>query len=242
MKQSAFLGGAAVAAGLVTAARAGVVIYDNGLPDYAIGSPASQLDPVYPFYAAAADDFIFSSADFPGSNTMTVTGVHWWGVSFNPGGVPAIASFRIVFWADAGGVPAGGTPVGNPPDESQAIAVYEVAGNGSQVPDLFGGPNNFEYDLDLPTPLELAKDTPYWIQIQPTLTFPPQWAWQATTGVSGSPAVQGFDILNLPFWTPAGAGSTDLAFNLRGFKTPAPGSVALLGLAGIFGSRRRRRA
>ena len=74
---------------------------------------------------------------------MTVTGVNWAGVTFGPGGVAPISDFRILIWPDAGGVPAGGQPPGLQPDESQALHIFDIPGNGNETPTV--DPNRFDY-------------------------------------------------------------------------------------------------
>ncbi|MCH8260763.1 MAG: PEP-CTERM sorting domain-containing protein [Planctomycetes bacterium] len=68
--------------------------------------------------------------------------------------------------------------------------------------------------------------------------FPPQWAFGSVTGVTGGQGVQGFPLLGIDFWTQIGS---DRDFQLSGSPVPAPGALALLGVAGLAGMRRRRR-
>ena len=242
LRHLTILGGAALAVGVSSAAFAGhdPVIYDNGASDYNIGSPASQLDPVYPFDAGAADDFILGPSG-QGDGSWNITDVHWAGVTFGPGGVAPITSFNIIFWADVGGMPGGGQAPGLPPDYTQALAIYNIAGNANQTLAPGGdGVNNFDYWVDLPVAFNAAANTSYWIEIQPVTIFPPQWALQQTANQTGGVTHQGFDILNLAFWTPANS-QADSSFQLSGVPVPAPGALALLGVAGLAGMRRRRR-
>lgn len=238
------LGGGAMAVGISSVAFAGhdPVIYDNGASDYNIGSPASQLDPVYPFDAGAADDFILGPSG-QGDDSWLITDVHWSGVYFGPGfpGNNPLTDFNIIFWADAGGMPDGGQAPGLPPDYSLALAIYNIPGNANQTLAPGGdGVNNFDYWVDLPTPFNAQANTSYWIEIQAVMIFQPQWAFQQTANQQGGVTHQGFDVLNLAFWTPA-AGQSDSAFSLTGTPIPAPGALALLGVAGLAGMRRRRR-
>ncbi len=240
LRHLTILGGAVVAAGLSSVALAGhdPVIYNNGAPDYAVGSPASQLDTVYPFDAGSADDFMLGHSG-QGDGSWNITDVHWAGVYWNPGGPGPITSFNIIFWPDAGGMPAGGQAAGLPPLYGMALAIYNIPGNAGEAVDP-GNPdgNHYLYGVDLPVAFNAAAGTPYWIEIQPVMTFAPQWATQATTGITGAPSHQGFDLLGLAFWTPVEA---DLSFQLTGTPVPAPGALALLGVAGLAGMRRRRR-
>ncbi len=223
------------------------MIYDNGAPDWpTFESPASQLSlgGQYLFDAGAADDFMLGPSG-QGDGSWLVTDVHWSGAYFNG---PAIkpSGFNVIFWPDAGGVPAGGQAPGLPPDYGQALAIYNFAGDANQTLDPGGdGEAQFNYWVDLPVAFNAAANTSYWVEVQPVFEFPPQWAFQRTIGPQaiGAPAVQGFDLLNLAFWSPAGGGVglTDLTFSLTGTPIPAPGALALLGVAGLAGMRRRRR-
>lgn len=242
------LGGAVLAAGLSSVAWAGdPVIYDNGLPDWAMfGSPASQLDTAYPFDAGAADDFILGHSG-QGDGSWNITDVHWSGVYFS-GDATSPGSFNIIFWPDAGGMPAGGQALPNGPDYSQALAIYNIAGDANQTIDPAGdGVLQFSYWVDLPVPFVAAANTAYWVEVQPVFSFPPQWAFQRTAAqVNGAPAAQGFAIRGIPgvpYWSPAGGGADpmDLSFSLTGTPVPAPGVLALLGVAGLAGMRRHRR-
>jgi hypothetical protein len=140
-----------------------------------------------------------------------------------------------------GGLPAGGTAAGQPPDYAQALAQFDIEGNANQSDPEADGILN--YWTDLPDGGFIADpDTTYWIEIQPIFTFPPQWAWEATVGGQGSDAVHGFDFLDIQFWTNPDP-TNDVAFQLTGTPLiPGPGALALLAVAaGLSGFRRRRR-
>ena len=135
LRHLTILGAAALAVGVTSGAFAGhdPIIYSNGTIDYGVGSPASQLDLAYPFDAGAADDFMLGPSG-QGDNSWNITDVHWSGVFF--GGAPiSIPSFNIIFWADVGGIPGGGGQPDGSLDYSQALAIYNIAGNGNEVPD-----------------------------------------------------------------------------------------------------------
>ena len=213
---------------------AGDIIFDNIGPNggytTGAGSPASQLDPGYPFDSGAADDFTMNDAYF-------IEDVHWVGAFFTgTGGPNTIQSFNIIIWPDANGVPAGGTPVGNPPDYNQALAFYDIAGNANQM-DNGDGTNS--YWVDLPVPFETTAGTTYWLEVQAVFPFAPQWAFQHTFGEQGNHAVQGFDFLDLAFWSPV-AGPGDMAFQLTGTLVPEPATLMLLGCGTLVLIRRRR--
>jgi len=84
--------------------------------------------------------------------------------------------------------------------------------------------------VDLTTPFLAQAGTTYWLSVQATMPFPPQWGWAGGTGGDGI-AYQ--DFLGSRSQLP-----TDLAFRLT---TPEPSILALIGigLAGIGFQRRR---
>jgi hypothetical protein len=221
------------------------VIFDNLITNGGFGEalddPASQIDTVYPFDAGAADDFVLGPSGGL-DDKWRVTSVAWWGGFFN--GPPDIVDdldFVITIWPDAGGVPAGGTDVGNAPDYDQALAQFMIDGNAGQVDSDADG--ILEYSTPLPGDGFIADpNTTYWLEIQPVFAYPPQWAWQATLGGRGHQAVGGFDLLGIQYWTNP-AGTVDVAFQLGGIPViPGPGPAALFAVAaGLVFPRRRRR-
>ena len=246
LRHLTILGGAVIVGGISSVAFADhdPVIYDNGAPDWlTVGSPASQLDIGFPFDAGAADDFFLGHSG-QGDGSWNITDVHWSGVFFN-GDAILPASFNIIFWADVGGIPDGGGQPDGSLNYGLALANYNIVGDANQTLDPGGnGISQFNYSVDLPEPFVAAPFTSYWIEIQPVFNFPPQWAFQRTfSQVNGAPAQQGFFGLGIPFWVEVGGGKDpmDLSFSLTGTPIPAPGALALLGVAGLAGMRRRRR-
>ncbi len=166
------------------------IVWDNGGINDTSKAMASQLDTVYPFNAQVADDFQFEA------DTL-ITGVHWWGAFWNPGGGPNPADFNIILYADAEGVPTG---AGMPDPTPTALIVYfipQVLGVSTGIAD------EYEYEVVLPEPFMALANEKYWIAIQWVGIFTPQWGW-STNGANPdllSPAVQGFTIMSIPFWT-----------------------------------------
>ena len=167
------------------------ILWDNGAPTANSNLLASQHDPVYPFISQTADDFLFEE------NTE-ITDVHWWGGFWNgpPDEVDPL-EFNIFFYADdgTGGAPTGG---GLPDPSPTALATYNFASiSGKPVnPDGF-----YEYNVDLDPPFTASGGEKHWIAIQAVFAFQPQWGWASTTGIKLAPAVQGFPLIPIPFWT-----------------------------------------
>lgn len=191
----------------------GDVIFDNldanGGRDFGGAPPASQLDIVYPFNSGAADDFTLPESPL---GQWEITGVRWSGKYWSPNGPGPITAFNIIIWPDDGGMPAGGTPSG-PPDLDQALAVFNIPGSANETETIDG--NHYDYDANLPASFIADPDTTYWLEIQAVMRFSPQWGWQVTVNTQGLHPFQGFDALNIDFWTPVGDPG-DLAFQLLG--------------------------
>lgn len=192
----------------------GDLIFDNvaqvGGLNLTGGSPASQYDDTFPFDAGAVDDFVLPPST---QCAWTITGVRWSGVNWATDDTAAVTGFRIIFWPDAAGFPAGGG--GYTPDMSQALAVYDIPGSADETPRPGGSLLSFDYSTDLPEPFQALPGVRYWIEIQPVMPFPPQWGWQVTQSRQGSGPVAYFDLLGLAAWTPINDPG-DLAFQLMG--------------------------
>lgn len=154
-------------------------------------------------FAKVYDDFTLAAA-------TTITDVHWTGQYFGGTRGNGANSFLIQFWSNAGGP---GTLL-----YSATIA----AGAANET--LLSG-NDYSYDADLTTAFVAQAGTTYWVSIQATMLFPPQWGWSEGTGGNGV-AFQDFfgSRSRLPL---------DLAFSLTGKPAdlPEPASLLLVGLA-----------
>lgn len=147
----------------------------------------------------------------------------------------------IVYGSDSGGA--------NPALNVSVEVVFLSAGDlgytvlasatGLQV----GG--NLVFDL---TGIQLAAGT-YWLSARVVRPFGGggQWFWSSSTSGSGAAALWqnpggGFSLGGAPIsWSSiASDGNNAAAFTLEGTLVPAPGALALLGLAGIVGRRRAR--
>ncbi len=113
---------------------------------------------------------------------------------------------------------------------------------GAAVSEVGEADGSITYDVDLDTAFAAAAGETYWVAIQPVFAFPPQWGISMSLdSIQGSESMSGFPLLATDYWTPGSitfGTPRDMAFRLYG--VPAPGALALLGLAGLAGTRRRR--
>ena len=220
----------ALACGVATGALAGdPIIWDNG--NGVGGFMSSQLDTNYPCDSQVADDFNLPTGPH-GEPAWNVTDVHWEGGFF--GGNPTPGDFRVMFYADAGGMPTGGP---NDPTGT-ALAVYDLAYDDvNETPNAQG----FEYYADLPEPFVADANTTYWIAIQWVAFFPPSWGISKSDTMQGTPVMMGFPLLGNDYWTPGRipyGDERDMAFKLTGVPIPEPASLTLLALGGLLLRRR----
>jgi hypothetical protein len=232
----------AAALGLASSAVAFPVIFDNidpnGGPLFTSGDlQASQRDMGFGFDAGCADDFVLPASPDE-SGDWQVTDVQWLG-RFVTGSPVEIDSFNIIFWPDAGGLPAGSNSAGLPPKYNEALAIY------SGVPAVSspggGGATSFQYIAELPAPFTAADGVPYWIEVQANVNYPPLWAFEVTLMSQFARPHYGFDLFSTPFWTELG-NARDNAFILSGVPVPEPGGAMLLGFGALVLARSRRRS
>jgi len=214
------------AAMLTTMASAQDLLWDNMPFGPAGGFMSSQLDLVYPFDSQAADDFQIGAG-------LAVTAVEWNGGFW--GGSPIdIPDWNILFYADAGGKPTGG------PEDPTGTALKQYIVSGADIDITAEGDGSFTYYYELPEDFIASGDV-QWFVVQPVFAFPPQWGIsEALDSLQGSEMQMGFPLLGNPYWTPGTVPfgyARDTAFRLYGI--PGPGALALLGLAGLVGTRRR---
>ena len=197
-----------------SSAGVGIVIYDNisdgGGLNAQGASPASQLDITLPFDAGAVDDFVLPESP---QCVWSVTGVQWTGVYWNGSAPGSMAGIRVIIWPDTPDGPDGRGPL--TPDIDKALAVYQITGNGGEIPSASGIANAYDYAVQLPEPYLAIPGVRYWIQIQALLPYPPQWGIHVTQTRSGLGPMEYFDLLGLPAWVPI-SDTGDLAFKLIG--------------------------
>lgn len=192
--------------------------FDNGPPLDDEGHPAAQLSDTPnagapAFIAAAADDFVFTSAACPGGlGGVKVTSIR--------------AAFR--FFGD-------GEATATPRTTFQGVYVSVYPDNSSHQPDghpdlpaVPGGPmvqvgnviaSEFVpvtsllnetllsgctaiYRVDLPVQFTVLKDTTYWLSIVPRFIYPPQCSYAISSNAgTGFQSYQGFPQLSIAFWT-----------------------------------------
>ena len=165
-------------------------------------------------FAKAYDNFTLDSATAIGK-------VKWYGEFFLNEEVfsvaqdPApISNFLIQFWSDNSGPNA-------------ELFSETILGNADETfVKKIGNFNLYKYGMDLSLPFKALAGTTYWLSIQPTLDYPPQWGWYQGKGGNGV-AYQDFVGEN-------GAIPKDLAFSLA--SVPEPITILLLsfGLIGFM--------
>jgi PEP-CTERM motif len=181
---------------------------------------SSQNDPgTFGNFATVYDNFTLGAGG-------TINDVQWYGEYFNPPVQGPILDFTVAFYADSGGVP--GTTLFTETVSGTANETFLTTVNGFPV---------YTYDLSI-NPFVAAAGTQYWVSVEPTLFFPPQWGWSSGTGGDGA----GYQCF---FGACSSSGIPDLAFTLNGSTTsgvPEPGSLLMLGsgLLGLAGFVRRK--
>ena len=155
-------------------------------------------------FAKAYDNFTLDSATSIGK-------VKWYGEFFS--GEPApISNFLIQFWSDNSGPNA-------------ELFSETIVGNAHEtLVEKIGNFNLYQYGMDLSLPFQALAGTTYWLSIQATLDYPPQWGWYQGKGGDG--------VAYQDFFGEIGAIPKDLAFSLA--SVPEPITILLLSL-GLIG-------
>jgi hypothetical protein len=228
-EQLAFVMAPAVAVVLGSAASAGT-IYDNGLPNGVTGL-SMLFGGGFDASREVADDFVLKGG--PG---WLVDGMAISYIWDDGAGLGQFGDFLVEIYADdAGGGP--GTVLSS--------QIVPLAGEFLTGDTYFGRPE-IRVSVDI-APVALDADTTYWVALTP---FAPQNGFvltshsEANGDIIGSGVYIRFPKFGFPDWAPGaelfGEGY-DISFSLQGEVIPAPGTLALLGFAGLLGPRRRRR-
>jgi uncharacterized repeat protein (TIGR01451 family) len=182
-----------------------VILWDNGPNDGGSAGSSQNFSGVGYGFSERADDFEFTV-------TTDIHDVHWPGAVWNPDTTIANPmNFSIHFYAD-NGTGTEPTGAGTPAPHTTALATYNVG-------PIFGTPGDagfiqdYYYEADLNPPFTAIGGVKYWIGIQSEYTYPPQWGWINTSGVTLSPSTSGFPALGIPFWAYE---PTDASFQLTG--------------------------
>ncbi len=190
------------------------IIYDQPYDGSNIANAyASQNDSTiidgYGDFAKAYDNFTLDSATSIGKVT-------WYGEFFRGEPTP-ISNFLIQFWSDNSGPNA-------------ELLSETIVGNARETfVEKIGNFNLYQYGMDLSLPFQALAGTTYWLSIQATLDYPPQWGWYQAKGGDGV-AYQDY----LFGKTTTGSIPTNLAFSLA--SVPEPITILLLsfGLIGFM--------
>lgn len=187
------------------------IIYDqpydgSNIADAYASQNDSTIEDGYGDFAKAYDNFTLDSATSIGK-------VKWYGEFFS--GEPApISNFLIQFWSDNSGPNA-------------ELFSETIVGNAHEtLVEKIGNFNLYQYGMDLSLPFQALAGTTYWLSIQATLDYPPQWGWYQGKGGKG--------VAYQDFFGESGAIPKDLAFSLA--SVPEPITILLLsfGLIGLM--------
>lgn len=200
------------AAMLVAAANAAVIV--NQPNDTGAGYTSQDFTDFPAYSGSCFDDFTLSTTTQLGALTV-------FGVDYNGGTAAAnISVVARIFLA--------------PDLNTSAIATVV----GTQVG------SDLVFDM---SSVNLGAGT-YWLSAQVVRPFigGGQWGWNTSSTTNGAHSMYhnpggGFGVGTSPVSTEElGNGAWDMAFVMEGTEVPAPGALALLGAAGLVGSRRRR--
>ncbi len=187
-------------------------IYTNHAQPVA-GAMATQCDPVYPFQAASADDFILSA------NSRIEQVVAWIGFWDGPLDPSNVTGVNVVFYADNNGVP-GGRPLGSDPScgyqedipggliSVQHLTTYTTVSEPSGL---------YQFIVDI-EPVALTANTTYWLEVSPVMSsvIGGQTGWAPSDMLTGNSGVMIFPELNINEWAPPFGIPTDFSFCLLG--------------------------
>jgi uncharacterized protein (TIGR03382 family) len=207
----------------------GDVIFDNGGPDGSNGLSAGYFS----FgLRECADDFILGD-EYP---LWNVEDAHFEYIWYNGNGMGYIDMVEVLFYEDTGAGPAL-TPMANSPGPSPVV-------NEQMTGNFYFSRESIAYDVEFDC-VELEPGVTYWVSLTP-MDCPENGFWLTSAAgqanIFGQQAYVSMPDVGYPKWTPgfsAFGEYYDLNFYLTGYGIPAPGALALLGLAGLVSRRRR---
>jgi hypothetical protein len=213
----------------------GALYSNHTTPPTIFNAYATQCDPVYPFQAGVADDFILPGPDAEIGSVVTY--IAFW----NGAGDPSmVTDINVTIYADNGGFP-GGRPIGADPacgheeDLPGGIVTSEMVPTGSFQISQAGSVYQLEIDI---TDITLSVGTVYWLEVAPVMSFAAngQCGWTPSDVVNGLNAVQIFELLGPPYdtWQSGSLNFSDMAFCLQP-PAPAGGCVYIPGDINNFG-------
>ena len=209
-------------AGLVVAGAANASLYEQApdLNDLGAGYWSACIPGTF-YNNRHGDNFTLGAGGLVG-------GVTWWGFSENyvwPD-LTNFSGWEVTFYEDAGGLPGNvlyseyfDKAATNPTDTGY------VGSNGAAL---------YSHEVSLGSAVDFTGGTQYWISIGADMvsTALDGWGWQKSESVDN---LGGNFYYPDGFWTQSS--DFDVTFSL--IEIPAPGALALLGVAGLM--RRRRR-
>ncbi len=202
------------AIGLMASAAAGQTLWDNGPPDGSNGYSNGTVN-AFGIRRALLDDFTLDGDSI-------LQDFHWehiWNFLPPGSGTGMELSFRSDADFGPGNVIATAT-----------ITSYSEMGTGVTYFNRDGAESWVTFD-----DIALGAGT-YWFEA--AIIGPENNFWLIRTAVTGSECWINYDDVGFGPGSAFGADPADLNFVLTGI--PAPGALALLGLAGLAGRRRRR--
>lgn len=212
---------AAGAAGLMTlpALGEGELLYDNGPVDGTNGYSNGTIN-AFGARRTLLDDFTV-----PAGETWEINGISWRSVWGTPGGGAFGIGVDLSFRSDAGGTPGGF--LGGGINQT----AYSEVDTGNIFFDREEHAHAAKFDV-----VTLTSGT-YWFEA--TVIGPENNFWLTAAQQGNECWVNYSDFNGLESGTNQFGVASDINFALQG--VPTPGVLALLGVAGLAGTRRRRR-
>lgn len=191
------------------------IVWDNGDTDGSNGY-SEAVSSIFGAYRSTVDDFTLTS-------TTDLTGYYGLYLSFS-GALPVGSSMNLNFYSDAGGSPGAFVATASETGYSEMTTGRTWFGRAEVV-------NHSTF-----SPITLGPGT-YWVEMQ--IVGVENAFHMVHAGVTGSEAWVNYADLGVGPGSAIFGSAADMAFALEGDVVPAPSALALLGLAGLAGRRRR---